>query len=178
MRIERLTHDLVYANQWIKVYEDKIRRSTGDGLYSVVERGDAVLAIPVTPTGRTLLLDSYRYPTGWTSPEFPMGGVGSGETPIDAVKRELEEETGLTTDKLHALGWFHTLAGLTEQKMFVFRCEVTDEALDHARTPAPAETDDDLVGLRILFLGQLKEEVRAGKIVDSMTLASLTLLDL
>ena len=38
---------------------------------------------------------------GW---QFPQGGMNSDETPLEAMYRELEEETGLTADHVDVLG--------------------------------------------------------------------------
>lgn len=38
---------------------------------------------------------------GW---QFPQGGMNSDETPLEAMYRELEEETGLTTSHVQVLG--------------------------------------------------------------------------
>lgn len=38
---------------------------------------------------------------GW---QFPQGGMHTDETPIEAMYRELEEETGLTADLVEVLG--------------------------------------------------------------------------
>jgi len=32
--------------------------------------------------------------------QFPQGGIKDGETPIEAVRREIREETGITDDRL------------------------------------------------------------------------------
>ena len=54
------------------------------GAYAVVIEGDRILLTRISPVG---------YPAGtWT---LPGGGVDHGESPHDAVVRELYEETGL-----------------------------------------------------------------------------------
>ena len=54
------------------------------GAYAVVIVGDRILLTRISPAG---------YPAGtWT---LPGGGVDHGESPHDAVVRELYEETGL-----------------------------------------------------------------------------------
>lgn len=49
-----------------------------------------------------LLLKRSDYPDQWMPSKWslPGGGIEDGEEPIDAAKREVEEETGLTLDKV------------------------------------------------------------------------------
>jgi 8-oxo-dGTP pyrophosphatase MutT (NUDIX family) len=55
-------------------------------------RGRGVLAVPLTPEGR-LVLVRLTYARGW---HLPGGGVGRGEDAQAAALRELAEEIGMT----------------------------------------------------------------------------------
>jgi len=61
-----------------------VHRATGKG-------GSGVKALVVTPAGRIVLV-RHSYMPGW---HFPGGGLKRGETPEQAVVRELREEIGL-----------------------------------------------------------------------------------
>ena len=58
----------------------------------MVWRGPGVLAVPLTPEGRVVLV-RLSYAKGW---RLPGGGIDSGEQPREAALRELAEEIGMT----------------------------------------------------------------------------------
>jgi putative (di)nucleoside polyphosphate hydrolase len=51
--------------------------------------------------GRLLALERYDVPGSW---QFPQGGLDDGEEPLDAARRELAEETGLSWEDVQLLG--------------------------------------------------------------------------
>jgi putative (di)nucleoside polyphosphate hydrolase len=51
--------------------------------------------------GRVLAMERYEFPGSW---QLPQGGLDQGEEPIDAARRELREETGLTWQQVELLG--------------------------------------------------------------------------
>jgi 8-oxo-dGTP pyrophosphatase MutT (NUDIX family) len=63
---------------------DERRRTQRLGAYAVVVHDGALLLTRISEVG---------YPAGWWA--LPGGGVDHGESPHDAVERELYEETGL-----------------------------------------------------------------------------------
>jgi putative (di)nucleoside polyphosphate hydrolase len=54
-----------------------------------------VAAILQRPDGLVLIGQRSDYPESW---QFPQGGIDSGETPEEAVRREVEEEVGIAAE--------------------------------------------------------------------------------
>lgn len=51
--------------------------------------------------GRVLLLERSDVAGAW---QFPQGGLDAGESPLEAARREVEEETGIPAGALRLLG--------------------------------------------------------------------------
>ena len=62
--------------------------------YYVVEYPDWVNVIAITHDGKFVMERQYRHAVGMTCYELPCGVMESDETPLEAARRELMEETG------------------------------------------------------------------------------------
>ncbi len=90
-----------------------------------------VAAVIQDDEGR-LLLQEKSSGEGWS---LPAGGIEPGETPQQAIAREVLEETGLTVRSLDLLGVFggaefrytYPHGDQVEYVVALFRCEVGDE---------------------------------------------------
>src|SRR6187551_307522 len=73
VNVDSLGSRQVYANAWMTVREDPIRRADGStGIYGVVDKPDFALVIPLDGE-RMRLVEQYRYPIGMRRWEFPQG---------------------------------------------------------------------------------------------------------
>lgn len=71
------------------------------------------------------LLVRHSYTPGW---HFPGGGVNGGESIIEALKRELREETGYVLDgQLELHGVYHNYEVSQRDHVLVYCCEVEDK---------------------------------------------------
>lgn len=94
-------------DSWLRVRADECVRT--DGLviapHYVLEQRPWVSILAITPERMVLMLEEYRHGAGVVGTGLPGGGAESGETPADAARRELLEETGYAADELVELGW-------------------------------------------------------------------------
>ena len=81
---------------WLTARKDVCRLPDGriNDHYYVLEYPDWVNIIAVTEDGDIVLERQYRHGLGNTCYELPCGVIEEGETPLEAAKRELLEETG------------------------------------------------------------------------------------
>jgi 8-oxo-dGTP pyrophosphatase MutT (NUDIX family) len=88
------------------VREDRTRspRTGEEHSFYVIESGDWVNVIPVTPEGKIVFIRQYRHGTEQITLEVPGGMIDSGESGEAAARRELREETGFDTEEIIYLG--------------------------------------------------------------------------
>ncbi|HEX9950550.1 MAG TPA: NUDIX hydrolase [Rubricoccaceae bacterium] len=103
-----LSTDRPYADEFIDVAVDQVVQPDGErGQYATVRMKPGVTILPIDGEGRVRLVRQFRYALGAESLEAPAGGVDDGEDPLDAARRELEEELGITAETWEPLGTVH-----------------------------------------------------------------------
>ncbi len=89
------------TNQWIDFRESEWRFPDGVelGPFYTYSRVDFVVIVARCEDGRFLTVNQFRQGIGEVTCEFPAGGIEDGETPLEAARRELAEETGYVSDE-------------------------------------------------------------------------------
>lgn len=160
----------VYANAWITVREDQVRRPDGSpGVYGVVAlNSPAVFVVALTEADEVLLVTVDRHTVG-RSVEVPSGGT-NGEDPLTAARRELVEETGMTARTWRRLGSMASFNGICEAPGDVFLARDLELA-PHDSTATRAE--EGISAVRTVPLRDVLEMVASGEITDGETQAAL-----
>jgi 8-oxo-dGTP pyrophosphatase MutT (NUDIX family) len=106
----------IYDNRWISVREDAvIQPDGGQGIYGVVHFKNIAIGVLAVEDDFIYLVGQYRYPLNRYSWEIPEGGCPEGEDPLDAARRELEEETGLRAANWRKLGEAHLSNSVSDE---------------------------------------------------------------
>ena len=93
-----LHSEYLIQRPWLTARKDCVELPDGrvNDEYWVLEYPDWVNVIAITTDGQMIMERQYRHAAGITSYELPCGVMEPGETPLEAAKRELAEETGFT----------------------------------------------------------------------------------
>lgn len=103
---ELLQSNFVLDHPWYRVRRDAVRLPDGREIddYFISIRPEVVLVFPVTSKGEVVLVRQYKHGAGEILLEFPGGILNDPqEPPLEAARRELEEETGYQSETLHFL---------------------------------------------------------------------------
>jgi 8-oxo-dGTP pyrophosphatase MutT (NUDIX family) len=158
----------IYENPWIAVREDQVLRPDGQpGIYGVVHfKSRAIGVLPVDDRGRVWLVGQYRYPLGSYSWEIPEGGSHDGETPEEAARRELREETGLVAAHLELIATSHLSNSVSDELALIFR------ATGLTRGPSAPE-GTERIEVYVVEWDEAWAMFRRGEVTDSMTVIAL-----
>ena len=91
-----LFSEYLIKRPWLTARRDKVELPDGRVIleYYVLEYPDWVNVIAITKDGKFVMERQFRYAAGSENYEIPCGVAEKGETPLEAIQRELKEETG------------------------------------------------------------------------------------
>src|SRR5512137_66467 len=110
-REQGISAERSFAGRLLKVRVDEVLLPNGRrSRREVVEHRGAVAVVAMI--GNNVLLErQYRHTAGKVMWEIPAGTLEKGESPVQAMARELEEETGYTAERIEELTHFYVAAG-------------------------------------------------------------------
>jgi ADP-ribose pyrophosphatase len=152
------------------VYDGKLVDVTlerwGDNEREIVEHPGSVAIVAVDGDRRVWLVRQLREAARKQLVELPAGARDEGEEPLEAAKRELREECGLTGGEWRELAAFWTTPGFCREYMHLYLAEGVE-----AGDADPDE--DEQVEIVRWHVDELAAKL--GEIEDAKTLAGLLL---
>lgn len=154
----------IYDGVILHVYKDSVTLPNGRPAgRELIRHVGAVGIVPLTDDGKVYIERQYRYPLDMVITEIPAGKLDSkAEDRLEAAKRELREETGITADEWTDMGVYYPAAAYTDEKITLYLARglhFGDQNLD----------DDEFLNIEDVPLSQLVDEVMSGEITDGKT---------
>lgn len=153
-----------YHGPLLHVFHDRVRLPNGaQAGRDYIKHDGAVCMIPVFEDNTVAVERQFRYPLDRVITEIPAGKLnGPDEDRLEAAKRELREETGLTGDEWIFLGDLYCAVAYSTERigMYLVRSlHQGERQLD----------EDEFLNVERVPLSVLVRQVMEGEITDSKT---------
>jgi 8-oxo-dGTP pyrophosphatase MutT (NUDIX family) len=137
-----------------------------------IDADDWVNVVPVTSDGHVVMVRQFRHGSRELTLEIPGGMVDPGETPAEAARRELVEETGYGGGDVVPIGVLNPNPALFGNRLHTFW------ARDVVRVGEIRNDGREETAVELVSLGTLPERVRTGDISHALVVAALHWFDL
>jgi ADP-ribose pyrophosphatase len=154
---------------WVDLIEREVEFAKGAPaeLYHAVGQGDYIAIVARTPDGRIPIVRQYRPAVERFTWELPAGMVEHGEDAAACCRRELLEETGLTAERLYALGTYAPCTARLSNRVHSFFVE--------AGPAAEAQGSEPGIEVRLVSPAELGGLIRSGEFALQLHLGALLL---
>ena len=162
-----MTDKLIHKGRLIELHSERVDLPTGGHTYfDIVKHPGGAVVAAINADNEICLLQQWRHAIGATIWELPAGCLEPDEEPIEAAKRELEEEAGVKANQWRDLGSISSSPGFSNEMLYLFEARDIEKGtvkLDHA----------EQLEAHWVALDKAYEMCLSGEIIDAKTLAVL-----
>ncbi len=163
-----ISSEEIFKGVVVHLYKDRVRLANGEeSVREVLRDCRAVCVIPIDSDGNVTVVKQYRYAHSKVLTEIPAGKLDAGEDYLQAAKRELFEETGITAGKYIFLGEIYTTPAFVDEVIYMYLAtELTESGEQHLDR-------DEFLNVEKIPLDTLVDMTLSGQIRDAKTQAAV-----
>lgn len=165
LKEEKVSSKVIYDGKILSLTVDEVSLPNGKLSKRECVRHCGGAAVLFIQGGKIALVSQYRYLYGKVVHEIPAGKVDCGETPIQAAKRELREETGYEAD-VKPLLEIYPSPGYTDEVISIFIAEggkFVGNSLD----------EGEFLNCNFFALDDVIKMIEKGEIADAKTISAV-----
>jgi ADP-ribose pyrophosphatase len=161
-----LNSESIFKGKIISLQVDQVALPNGKTATREIIRHPGAVAVLALLNDTMIVVEQYRKPLERSQVEIPAGKLESGENPLDAARRELEEETGYRSDSVRLISSFATSPGFADEIVHLYLAEnlIKGEA---------RPDEDEFLDCEAVTLEQAKQYVKEERICDAKTIMAV-----
>ncbi len=160
---------IIHKWKTISLIEDNVLLPNGKNItHTTIEHPGAAVILPITYSGNIVMVNQYRPSLKKWLLELPAGTIANNESPMVCAQRELEEETGYSSDEFIEIGQLAPLAGFCDEIQHLFI------ARNLNKTSRLACDEDEVIEVVELSVHDLEQKIISGELTDSKTISCLS----
>lgn len=164
----------LFSGRIIDLYLEEVELPNGKtSTREIIKHPGAVAVIAITKENKIVMVQQYRKAMEHVLVEIPAGKLEKGESPEVTAKRELEEETGYTTDSLQHLISFYTSPGFADELVHLYFTEELQILTEKAELD-----EDEFVDVLEVTLEEAQQMIDDQRIFDAKTAYAVQYLQL
>ncbi|MFH1186740.1 MAG: NUDIX hydrolase [Candidatus Levyibacteriota bacterium] len=169
--INIISEDVVYKSKYFKVKEQEIELpNKSKKKLSIVERKPVSVIFPITSKKEIYIISQYRALFDKRIIEAIAGHVDGEETPLEAAKRELLEETGISARQWEEIARVEGSASVIKSTINIFLARELD-------FDKPRPEDMENIELKKVTIDEALEKILNGEIKTAATIIGIYTLD-
>ena len=165
MKEVKLSGEVIYNGKILKLERDKVLVNNNEA-YREIVRHNGGAAILYIENNKVLLVKQFRYAYNEFMYEIPARKLEINEDPMEAAKRELEEETGNKPLDTKPLGVIYPTCGYSSEKIYLYLVTKTE------KTHTNFDPDEDIESYYV-DLDKVKQMILDGEIKDAKTICAI-----
>jgi len=156
---------IIFKSRFDWVYNP---RTTHKMKVAVLESPDWANIVAVTPDQKIVVVHQYRFGVGKTTTEIPAGIIEPGENPQQAAIRELQEETGYTSQNWLLLGKVEANPAFLNNHCYLWM------ATDVIKTQPTNWDRGEEIGVSEYSLEEVHQAIESGRMINALALLALS----
>ena len=160
--------ETIYDGKVIHVTKDEVMCPNGEKAIREIVHHRGGVGILFQVNGKFIFERQYRYAMQEEIIEMPAGKLEEGETPLEAAKRELLEETGYRPLEMIHLGDSYPTVGYSSEVIHLYFCPNAIKEERHLDS-------DENIDLIYLSLEEIDKMIADNTIKDSKSVAAIYL---
>jgi ADP-ribose pyrophosphatase len=156
----------IYKGKIISLQVDEVRLPNGETATREIVKHPGAVAVIALHDDKLIVVEQYRKPLEKSQIEIPAGKLEPGEDPLEAARRELEEETGYRAGVIRHVSSLYTSPGFANELLHVYVAEDLKPGAVHP-------DEDEFLSCTAITLAEAKQLIAQERISDAKTILAV-----